>query len=108
MSVRKGSGWRARMATRVAARDGNHCAQCRSPQTTIWRKNGCGTSPLSEFRHTLVYPTSNLELDHKIALHVGGDNDFSNLQLLCNACHRTKTSKEQSARLKALFAGAAL
>ena len=38
--------------------------------------------------------TANYEIDHILALYLGGTNDKSNLQSLCSECHRTKTREE--------------
>ena len=38
------------------------------------------------------------EADHRVALHLGGADDESNLQALCHGCHVTKTSAEHAAR----------
>jgi 5-methylcytosine-specific restriction endonuclease McrA len=56
--------------------------------------------------YTKVHPTSNLEVDHRLPLSYGGNNEISNLWLLCIDCHKAKTTAERSARLKALFAAA--
>ena len=40
-----------------------------------------------------IYREGN-EVDHIISKHKGGTNDLSNLQSLCNTCHREKTLKE--------------
>lgn len=37
------------------------------------------------------------ELDHRIALQFGGDNDESNLWTLCIECHSGKSSREAAA-----------
>ena len=34
------------------------------------------------------------QLDHKIPLALGGTDDWNNLQPLCKACHRAKTSED--------------
>lgn len=34
-----------------------------------------------------------LELDHIVPVKDGGENTFSNLQVLCSVCHRKKTLK---------------
>jgi len=39
--------------------------------------------------------THNLELDHIFSVGVGGDDDISNLQLLCHECHCEKTQQER-------------
>lgn len=36
----------------------------------------------------------NYEIDHKLALYLGGTNEKENLQSLCPDCHRTKTKHE--------------
>jgi hypothetical protein len=49
------------------------------------------------------------EVDHVIELDAGGDNSIENLQVLCSACHKVKTAKYNSRRLKAtggVFSGA--
>lgn len=108
----KGVDWRRKMFAALAERDGHHCAKCRSPDRTIWRRMGVnsgelwGEFPWENYRHTLVHPTSNLEVDHKVPLSEGGGNDLDNLWLLCRECHKRKTSGERSARLKRLFAEA--
>lgn len=38
--------------------------------------------------------TANYEIDHKLALYLGGTNDMNNLQSCCSECHRTKTRDE--------------
>ena len=38
--------------------------------------------------------TENLELDHILTVAAGGNDDISNLQLLCHACHVAKTNQE--------------
>lgn len=104
---RKGSSWRRKLYAQVSHRDGKICAKCGVAHCTIWRQQGSGFSQLSsEYPHTLVYPTSNLELDHRVPLHRGGSNDADNLWLLCRSCHRSKTTSEHSSRLKTLFAEA--
>ena len=45
-----------------------------------------------EICFTLV--SENYEIDHKLALYLGGTNDEDNLQSLCSECHRTKTREE--------------
>lgn len=100
----------ARMSTRerkaafakLVNRDGAKCCMCGVDHRPIWRRMGLhGTLTC-----TLVSQTSNLEVDHRLALHCGGDNAISNLWLLCRSCHQIKTSREQSERLKRLFAEA--
>lgn len=36
------------------------------------------------------------DIDHKIPLQFGGNNDSSNLQALCVSCHREKTNYENT------------
>jgi 5-methylcytosine-specific restriction endonuclease McrA len=40
------------------------------------------------------------EVDHVIELDAGGDNTLENLQVLCSPCHKAKTAKYNSRRLK--------
>jgi hypothetical protein len=40
------------------------------------------------------------EVDHVIELAAGGDNSIENLQVLCSPCHKVKTAKYNSKRLK--------
>ena len=40
------------------------------------------------------------EVDHVIELAAGGDNTIENLQVLCKPCHKVKTAKYNSSRLK--------
>jgi 5-methylcytosine-specific restriction endonuclease McrA len=40
------------------------------------------------------------EVDHVIELAAGGEDSIENLQVLCNTCHKAKTSKFNSSRLK--------
>lgn len=112
MSRPTGVKWRRNMFALLCERDGPHCSECGAHNRTIWRNMGygCGekwgSDPWETHRYTIVYPTSNLEVDHRVALHNGGDNTPENLWLLCVGCHKTKTSAERSRRLKALFAEA--
>lgn len=46
------------------------------------------------------------ECDHVVALHLGGEDDISNLAALHSACHRKKTMQEEIARLAARKAAA--
>lgn len=40
------------------------------------------------------------EVDHVIELASGGEDSIENLQVLCNSCHKAKTAKYNSKRLK--------
>jgi 5-methylcytosine-specific restriction endonuclease McrA len=40
------------------------------------------------------------EVDHVIELAAGGDDSIENLQVLCSPCHKVKTAKFNSRRLK--------
>lgn len=114
MSVRRptGSKWRKTAFAALCERDGAACQECRVPHKIVWRNTGYetgelwGPDPWETYRYTGIRPTSNLEVDHRVALHLGGTNDHSNLWLLCRACHQAKTSGEQSYRLKRIFAEA--
>lgn len=100
------SSWRKKAYQRVAERDGSHCQVCKKPEGR-WCLSG-GSYFLdfdSGLRATKVIWRPVLELDHRVPLHLGGTNDDDNLWLLCNGCHKAKTSAEQSVRLKALGAG---
>lgn len=103
---RKGSAWRKRMFDALCGRDGAFCAQCGEPHRWIFRRAGLWGSFCDGNFYTKVNRSSNLEVDHRHALHIGGDNDIQNLWLLCRDCHQLKTSTEQSQRLKRLFAEA--
>ena len=37
----------------------------------------------------------NFHIDHIKPLSIGGNNDISNLQILCKGCHNSKTRSEQ-------------
>lgn len=105
MSVRKSSKWRASMFRKLIDRDGASCAICSRPEAKMWRTAGVWGSYHDGGRYTRVHLTSTLELEHKVPLWAGGDNEVGNLQLVCHPCHKAKTSAEQSARLKSLGAG---
>lgn len=57
-----------RIRQRILVRDGAQCRKC-----------GCGLD---------------LEVDHEIPLHLGGQESDLNRQLLCEDCHRAKTEQE--------------
>lgn len=105
MSVRKATSWRKRAYKRIAERDGASCAVCGATERYTWRKGGLGGHYEEGGQYQIVHRCTNLELEHTIALHLGGGNDDENLRLLCGNCHKSKTSAEQSSRLKALGAG---
>jgi hypothetical protein len=42
-----------------------------------------------------VYDPQHLEVDHRIAMCFGGNNDVMNLQVLCINCHRVKSIVER-------------
>jgi len=78
-----------RVQTRVFDRDGGQCRQCT-------RKVGPGAEPFA--------------FDHIIALINGGQHSESNLQLLCQHCHKAKTGedvaeKSRVARIRAKAIG---
>lgn len=39
-----------------------------------------------------------LQIDHIVPLHLGGNNSISNLQSLCKTCHKLKSDKEEGDR----------
>lgn len=41
------------------------------------------------------------EIDHVVALHLGGEDDTTNLQALCGVCHGHKTLQENAERMRA-------
>jgi len=92
------------MFKRIAQRDGAVCARCGEPNRKLCVAAGQNQTE-DGHRFSWVYFRTSLELEHVIPLHLGGDNEMDNLRLLCGPCHRSKTSAEQSARLKALGAG---
>ena len=49
-----------------------------------WRCASCG-----------ILVDEHYEIDHRVPLHKGGSNHPSNLDLLCNPCHRRKTRDER-------------
>jgi 5-methylcytosine-specific restriction endonuclease McrA len=52
-------------------------------------------------KHCMDELDETMEIDHIIALCVGGTNEITNLAALCAKCHRRKTNKERSdARLQ--------
>ena len=104
---RLGTSWKRRAFDRIVARDGLQCADCSIEHRTIWRKGGVNSGDgYNVWRHQIVHPSSNLELDHRVPLSEGGDNGDANLWLLCVDCHKAKTSSERSMRLKRLFSEA--
>lgn len=89
-------------------RDGAVCCVCGAQEKRTCADGGVfnGSDEFTErTRYTRVIWRSILEVEHTVPLHMGGTNEPDNLRLMCNPCHRAKTSAEQSARLKALGAG---
>lgn len=64
---------RVGLKRRIYVRDGGHCCMCNR-----------------------VVDLHDSELDHRVALQFGGDNDESNLWTLCIDCHSGKSSREAS------------
>lgn len=100
---RKDSKWRDRVFYQLCIRDGPCCSKCDAKIHKVWRKHSTGLS-LDNYHCTLVYCTTNLEVDHIVPLSEGGSNEYDNLWLLCRQCHKEKTAAERSGRLKRLFA----
>lgn len=97
---RMGSSQRRAAYAKLIDRDGEACQECARGASTIWRRMGVFCTE-TEARYTKVWPTSNLEVDHRLPLWAGGDNDLENLWLLCIECHKQKTSREASERRRA-------
>lgn len=108
----KGTHWRRKAFAALIARDGPYCGLCACSERNLWRAMGqsCGAQwgehPWERALFTFVYRVSNLEVDHRVPLSEGGDNEPPNLWLLCTDCHKVKTTAERSNRLKRLFADA--
>ena len=62
---------RVGLKRRIYVRDGGHCCMCGR-----------------------VVDLHDSELDHRIALQFGGDNETGNLWTLCLECHTGKSSRE--------------
>ena len=43
----------------------------------------------------LMFPFRNMTIDHIVAQSLGGTDHIENLQLLCNACNSTKSTRSQ-------------
>ncbi|MDM2931998.1 HNH endonuclease [Citrobacter sp. Cu233] len=64
---------RVGLKRRIYIRDGGHCCMC-----------------------SRIVDLHDSELDHRVALQFGGDNDESNLWTLCIDCHSGKSAREAS------------
>lgn len=62
---------RVGLKRRIYVRDGGHCCMCRR-----------------------VVDLHDSELDHRVALQFGGDNEEANLWTLCIDCHSKKSARE--------------
>lgn len=102
---RKPHSWRKRVLPKIIERDGAFCRSCGCAQSFTYKTWG-QSNTADGHRFSWVYRVSLLELDHITPLHLGGDNEVSNLQLLCHECHKRKTSAERSVRMKAFYAEA--
>ncbi|MBS7805540.1 HNH endonuclease [Rhizobiales bacterium TNE-4] len=49
-----------------------------------------------------ITPGKRWDLDHVTPLSLGGSNDTTNLQVLCQACHTQKTKSDVSTHAKTL------
>jgi 5-methylcytosine-specific restriction endonuclease McrA len=74
--VRANSRERARQRRQVINRDGPLCRSC----------------------STDIRVVASAHMDHVIALKDGGVDDISNMQLLCEECHKLKSAAEATAR----------
>jgi 5-methylcytosine-specific restriction enzyme A len=72
-TMRVSGGTRVKLKRLIYIRDGGHCCMCKR-----------------------VVGLHDSELDHRMALQFGGDNEESNLWTLCNDCHKEKSSREAS------------
>lgn len=97
---RLGSNERRRIYEQLCERDGELCCECGAGPSVIWRKQGVSVSEEGH-RFTLVWPTTNLEVDHRTPLSLGGGNSLSNLWLLCQPCHKAKSAREAAQRRRA-------
>jgi 5-methylcytosine-specific restriction protein A len=70
----------------------------RGRKAVAQRKRRLTLEPLC--RHCLArgYTTAATTPDHIIPLHKGGTDEDSNIQCLCESCHRTKTAKDMGYR----------
>jgi 5-methylcytosine-specific restriction endonuclease McrA len=62
---------RVGLKRRIYKRDGGHCCMCRR-----------------------VVDLYDSQLDHRVALQFGGNNDEANLWTLCTECHTAKSARE--------------
>jgi 5-methylcytosine-specific restriction endonuclease McrA len=62
------------MKRRIYKRDGGHCCMCKR-----------------------VIDLYDSQLDHRVALQFGGNNDETNLWTLCTECHTGKSAREAAA-----------
>ena len=53
-----------------------------------------------EYPQSGVLGERNLLVDHRVPLANGGNNNLSNLQVLCKGCHGEKTKREKKERNK--------
>lgn len=103
---RPSSAWRKSAYRRLCMRDGEVCSKCERLGGKWCQRGGrhlISFDPAIWASRVIFRPV--LEVDHRVPLYLGGANDDDNLWLLCHWCHKKKTSKEQSERLKALSAG---
>lgn len=100
---RKDSKWRDRVFYQLCIRDEPCCSKCKAKIRKVWRGQSTSLS-IDNFLCTLVYCTTNLEVDHMLPLSKGGSNEYDNLWLLCRECHKDKTALERSGKLDWLYA----
>lgn len=100
MNERKSSYWRNKMFKYAWLLQRGRCAKCEAEELFSWRSGGLNGGISSGNLHTIIWLVSNLELDHIKPLHLGGSNDYGNLQLLCVDCHGEKTVAERKERAR--------
>lgn len=71
-------------------------AMTKARRTRLWEARG-GVC----LRCKLFWPLEDCEIDHRVALALGGSNEDDNMELLCWVCHSRKTKLDVKAIAKA-------